>query len=95
LHFLALGYASGASAQVDPPLVEKLRQGGYVLYMRHTSTDFSRNDANSRSFEDCANQRNLTDKGRAEARAVGEHAVVRPERDGRFRVVARIRLEDW
>jgi len=34
---------------------------------------FQPNDANSRSFEDCANQRNLTDKGRDEARAVGEH----------------------
>jgi len=54
----------------EDSLVEKLKAGGYVLYMRHTSTDFSRNDANSRSYEDCANQRNLTDKGRAEAREV-------------------------
>jgi phosphohistidine phosphatase SixA len=60
-------------AAPDSALVERLREGGYVLYMRHASTDFSQNDSNSRSFEDCANQRNLTDKGRAEARAVGEH----------------------
>jgi hypothetical protein len=60
-------------AAPDNALVEKLREGGYVLYMRHASTDFSQNDANSRSFEDCANQRNLTDKGRDEARAVGKH----------------------
>ena len=73
LALLSLGCAGGARAQVDASLVEKLRQGGYVLYMRHASTDFSRNDANSRSFEDCANQRNLTGEGRAEARAVGEH----------------------
>jgi phosphohistidine phosphatase SixA len=73
LSLLSLACASGAWAQVDPSLVEKLRQGGYVLYMRHASTDFSQNDANSRSFEDCENQRNLTDKGRADARAVGEH----------------------
>jgi phosphohistidine phosphatase SixA len=72
LSLLLLGWASGAWA-LDPSLVEKLRQGGYVLYMRHASTDFTQNDVNSRSFEDCANQRNLTDKGRAEARAVGEH----------------------
>ena len=38
--------------------------------MRHTSTDFGRNDAKSTSFEDCANQRPLTDKGRDEARAI-------------------------
>jgi phosphohistidine phosphatase SixA len=70
---LFLAGAGGAWAQADPSLVEKLRQGGYVLYMRHASTDFSQNDEKSRSFEDCKNQRNLTDKGRAEARAVGEH----------------------
>jgi phosphohistidine phosphatase SixA len=41
--------------------------------MRHTSTDFTQNDAASRSYEDCANQRNLTDKGREEARSVAGH----------------------
>ncbi len=50
-----------------------MRKGGYVLYIRHTSTDFSRNDANMASFEDCATQRPLTDKGRDEARAVAGH----------------------
>ena len=44
-----------------------------MLYMRHASTDFSQNDSKMTSYEDCASQRNLTDKGRAEARAVGEH----------------------
>ena len=43
-----------------------------MLYVRHTSTDFSKNDAKMTSYEDCANQRNLTDKGRAEARSVAE-----------------------
>jgi len=66
-------YAALAFAQADASLVAKLRQGGYVLYMRHTSTDFSQNDARMASYEDCANQRNLTDKGRAEARELGTH----------------------
>src|SRR5438094_737781 len=57
--------------QADPTLLAKLRQGGYVLYLRHTSTDFSQNDSQMKSFEDCASQRNLTDKGRDEARALG------------------------
>lgn len=51
----------------------ELRKGGYVLYLRHTSTDFSRNDAGMTSFEDCASQRPLTDKGRDEARAIAGH----------------------
>jgi len=56
-----------------PPdrLVSELRKGGYVLYFRHTSTDFSQNDERMKDYDDCANQRNLTDKGRAEATAVG------------------------
>ena len=62
-----------AWAQPDAALLGELRHGGYVLYLRHASTDFSQNDAKMTSYEDCANQRNLTDKGRVEARAVGEH----------------------
>jgi hypothetical protein len=68
--FLFLLLASPAWAQADSGLVDKLRRGGYVLYLRHTSTDFSRNDARMKSYEDCENQRNLTDKGRDEARAL-------------------------
>ena len=60
-----------AFAEADPALLQKLRQGGYVLYMRHASTDFSQDDSRMTSFEDCATQRNLTDKGRNEARALG------------------------
>ena len=60
-------------AQPDAALLKQLREGGYVLYLRHTSTDFSQNDANMMGYEDCANQRNLTDKGRDEARAIGQH----------------------
>ena len=52
-------------------LLAELRKGGYVLYFRHTSTDFSRDDARSQSDDDCDNQRPLTDKGRSEARAIG------------------------
>jgi len=62
-----------AWAQPDAALLRQLREGGYVLYMRHASTDFSQNDSRMTSYEDCASQRNLTDKGRDEARAVGEH----------------------
>jgi phosphohistidine phosphatase SixA len=52
-------------------LLAELRRGGTIIYFRHTSTDFSRDDAKSKSDDDCANQRPLTDKGRDEARAIG------------------------
>ncbi len=71
LSLLFLAFA--AAAQPDPRLLQDLRQGGFVLYMRHASTDFSQNDSGMKSYEDCASQRNLTDKGREEARAIGEH----------------------
>ena len=54
-----------------PDLLSELRKGGYVIYFRHTSTDFSRDDMRSKSDDDCDNQRPLTDKGRGEARAIG------------------------
>src|SRR3954454_3990964 len=62
-----------ATAQPDASLLPRLRQGGYVLYMRHASTDFSQDDARMTSYEDCSTQRNLTDKGRAEARRLGSY----------------------
>ena len=72
LAFLFLFLATHSWA-VDAGLVDKLRSGGYVLYLRHTSTDFSQNDSRMKSYEDCENQRNLTDKGRDEARALAGH----------------------
>jgi phosphohistidine phosphatase SixA len=56
-----------------PPaeLLSELRKGGYVLYFRHASTDFSQNDERMKNYQDCSRQRNLTDKGRAEARSIG------------------------
>jgi len=60
-----------AKAMAGPELLAELRKGGYVIYFRHTSTDFSRDDARSKSDDDCDNQRPLTDRGRAEARDIG------------------------
>src|SRR4030095_10145092 len=53
------------------PLVTALRGGGYVLYLRHTSTDFGENDERMTDYADCKSQRNLTDAGRTEARTIG------------------------
>jgi phosphohistidine phosphatase SixA len=78
---LAMSLAAFAAAAADTAspgrtlagkqLLSALRQGGYVLYFRHTATDFSQNDEQMTGYEDCARQRNLTDAGRADARAIG------------------------
>src|SRR5262249_50908490 len=54
-----------------PALLAALRQGGLIIYFRHTSTDFGQNDDQMTGYEDCARQRNLTEQGRDEARQIG------------------------
>jgi phosphohistidine phosphatase SixA len=54
-----------------PALVAALRGGGYILYFRHATTDFGQNDERMTGYEECATQRNLTDRGRTEAQALG------------------------
>jgi phosphohistidine phosphatase SixA len=62
----AAGQALGGKA-----LLAALKQGGYVLYFRHTATDFSKNDSQMRGMDDCANQRPLSDHGRTQAKEIG------------------------
>ena len=70
---LALLAPSGATATQPTPAeaVALLRGGGFILYFRHAATDFGQNDAQMTSFEDCGTQRNLADRGRDDARAIG------------------------
>ena len=76
---LALAASAPANAQTTakPPLqgvelLTMLRAGGSVLYFRHADTDFSQRDSQGMNFDDCAAQRNLTERGRENARAIGE-----------------------
>ena len=63
---------AGAGSLSGADLLDALRGGGFVLYFRHADTDHRQDDKRMKSFEDCANQRNLTDRGRDHARALGE-----------------------
>jgi hypothetical protein len=47
-------FASAAWGQPPADLVRQLREGGYVLYMRHASTDFSQNDSRMTSVGEVA-----------------------------------------
>ena len=68
----AMACSPGAWADLTPDeAAAALRSGGYVLYFRHAGTDFSQNDARMTSFDDCTTQRNLTDRGRDDARVIG------------------------
>jgi phosphohistidine phosphatase SixA len=69
-----------AAQPAEPPagplqaerLVSALRGGGYVIFFRHTATDWSPDDRHPVDFDDCDTQRNLSDEGRDQARAIGE-----------------------
>ena len=70
--------AATPAATADMPifdgkaLVKELQQGGYVIFFRHGSTDTSQTDTDLDNLENCKTQRNLSDKGRADARAIGQ-----------------------
>lgn len=53
-------------------LLAALRGGRYVIYFRHADTDHRQLDVRGQPPEDCSKQRNLTDRGREHARAIGQ-----------------------
>jgi phosphohistidine phosphatase SixA len=68
----ALGQGQALNPQLEgPALIEALKKGGYVILMRHTSTDSFVPMPDSIQEGDCGNQRNLSDAGRAQAEAIG------------------------
>jgi phosphohistidine phosphatase SixA len=52
-------------------LIHVLRNGGYVIYFRHTQTEHSHTDSDRENLENCDTQRNLSTKGKDQARAIG------------------------
>lgn len=58
---------------ISTKLFKQLRGGGYVLYMRHGSTDTTRPDrVPSVDLNDCSTQRPLTEEGRQMSAEVGK-----------------------
>jgi phosphohistidine phosphatase SixA len=68
---LALAALPRAAAADEAAAWRALRMGGHVALMRHTDAPgFA--DPPDFKVDDCATQRNLSDRGRADARAVGQ-----------------------
>jgi phosphohistidine phosphatase SixA len=66
------GSPDAGDARLGPArLVAELQDGGYVVYLRHAATDRSKEDAGVVDLDDCSSQRNLSDAGRDQARAIG------------------------
>jgi phosphohistidine phosphatase SixA len=61
-----------ASAQPQPGLtVDMLRQGGYVIFFRHVTSDVG-SDAAMVNVADCDTQRNMSEAGLRDARTIGQ-----------------------
>jgi len=65
--------------RADDNLWKSLRQGGYVLLMRHAVTEPGIGDPPQFRLDDCSTQRNLSEEGKAQAARVGrlfaEHGI--------------------
>jgi phosphohistidine phosphatase SixA len=68
----ALAQQVAAPAPRGADLLAALRAGGHILYFRHADTDHGQTDQRMTAVGDCTTQRNLTDRGRDHARALGE-----------------------
>jgi broad specificity phosphatase PhoE len=85
----AAALASRPSLADEADAWRRLREGKYVVLVRHASTMPGLGDPPGFRLEDCSTQRNLSDEGRAQARRLGE----------RFRAeripVARVYTSPW
>ena len=71
LTLAAVGLAHAEPATPDE-LVPELRNGGYVLFVRHPATNPDQADTDPLHLDNVKAQRQLSDKGRAQARTLGE-----------------------
>ncbi len=76
LGMLAIALVAGTAwGQMSPSVgdvLKLLRGGGYVIVFRHGATHADQADTDPLNLDNVAKQRQLNDKGRADAKAVGE-----------------------
>ena len=90
LALLALAFSlAGTAAADDAALWAALREGHHVALLRHAATPGGVGDPPGFRLDDCATQRPLTERGRAQARLMGER--FRAERI----VVGRVLSSQW
>lgn len=70
--FLPLSAIAQESAMDAQKLAGLLRNGGYVILIRHAAGDASQKDADKVLFTDCGTQRNLSRQGRIDSRGIGQ-----------------------
>lgn len=74
IFWLMLLVASGALAADNEgnALVRELQKGGYVVFLRHGSTNHEDKDTDTTNLSNCTTQRNLLPHGREQSKMIGE-----------------------
>jgi broad specificity phosphatase PhoE len=73
LALLALTYTSAGGTEPSPEeLLAALRHGGNVLFVRHSKTNPDEADTDPLHLENVPAQRQLSEEGRQQAKALGE-----------------------
>src|SRR5262249_24374630 len=70
--FLAQSQGQEVAIRDEKQLVESLRSGGYVIFVRHGATFSDQADTDPFNFDSVAKQRNLNEKGKELAKAFGD-----------------------
>jgi phosphohistidine phosphatase SixA len=69
---MLMGAAATAQQAPGVEMVNVLKAGNYVIVVRHGATHADQADTDPMNLDNVAKQRQLNDKGRADARALGE-----------------------
>ncbi|MGE0358079.1 MAG: histidine phosphatase family protein [Burkholderiales bacterium] len=67
-----LAFLAAPAAADEAAAWAALRAGGHVALIRHASTEPGLGDPKGYRLDNCASQRNLSEKGREESRRIGE-----------------------
>jgi hypothetical protein len=76
-------------------LTDALREGGYVIVMRHASSPRELPDDTTANPDNVNRERQLDEAGRTEAAAMGEALIFRPAAKVDPAMVARIAITEW
>tara|TARA_B100001287_G_scaffold227711_1_gene197692 strand:+ start:71 stop:628 length:558 start_codon:yes stop_codon:yes gene_type:complete len=68
---ISISLTTSIKADLNKKLIEKLDEGGKIIFIRHAYAPGS-GDPNNFNLNDCSTQRNLSEEGREQAKLIGK-----------------------
>ena len=68
---ISISLTTSIKADLNKKLIEKLDEGGKIIFIRHAYAPGS-GDPNNFNLSDCSTQRNLSEEGREQAKLIGK-----------------------